>query len=240
MKIIYSIIVLAGALFCSSLAFARPPLVAGPAEVAIHGVGQNLSDHEISDTTKVVRGITNVTQVFLYTTTNFTINSGSLLSLIENSFNTNFPAGCQLLLVATSEPVYTFMVSDTTGTNLGFDASAVLTAKFLSNTALVLTGTQTITQTNPPSPELGKIAETLTTVLSLKYDDSAMTNTMDSTHTQFTWTALVRSKSSLNIANGFDDENVTMDITGSGSYRGQDAAIFTGIVHSKISGFRPF
>ncbi len=239
MKIIYSIIVLAGALFCSSLAFARPPLVAGPAEVAIHGIGQNLSNDPISERTNVMRGITNVTQVFQSTTTNFTINAGSLLALIENSFKTNFPAGCQLLLVGNGEPVYTFIVSDPTGTNIGFDASAVLTAKFLSNTALVLTGTQTITQTNPPSPELGKIAQTLTTVLSLTYDDTALP-TADHTQTQFTWVGLVRSKSSLNIANGFDDENVTMDITGSGSYRGQDAAIFTGIVHSKISGFRPF
>jgi hypothetical protein len=240
MKIIYTIIVLAGALFCNSLAFAAPPLVAGPAEVAIHGIGQNLSNDPISNRTNVMRGITNVTQVFKSTTTNFTLNAASLLALIGNSFQTNFPAGCQLLLVANNQPVYTFVVSDTTGTNVGFDPRAVLTATFLSNTSFVASGTETLTQPiAPPGNQAGTIAQTLTTVLSFTYDDSGQSTT-DGTHSQFTWVALVRGKFSLDLANGFETENVTMDITGSGIYRGLFAAIFSGSVHGKVAGFSAF
>lgn len=243
MKTIYPIIILAGAL--SSLAPAlHGPL--GPAEVAIHGAGQNLTSVWISSRTNVVGGITNYTVAFKSTTTNFTLNAGSLLALLENSFNTNFPAGCRLLLAG--GPFYSIVVSDASGTNIGFAPNQVLSSSPLSIPIPVVSGIGIDTSTNNPGGKIvsGKATESSTTALTFTYDDSAITNTADGTHTMFKWVGLVHDVSleSANSTNSFFNEIVTMEVLGSGSLHfptnppiGEThTAVFTGSIRARVSG----
>ena len=232
MKALYPFLVLILAI--CSLAPVPSPIVAAPPNVAIHGINQALNYQEISNRTNVMA--TNFTLVQKSTTTNFTMNAGSLLSLLENSFNTNFPAGCRLLLVNEGSPFYAFIVSDSTGTNWGFDPGPVLTTRDLT-TGSVYSGTKT--QTVAISSDVvvgGKEAETYTAALSFNYDDSALTNTADGTHTKFTWTGLIHNKSSENITNSFLEENLSIEVIGGGSIRGQSSAVFTGTIGAKMSG----
>ena len=235
MKTICPFLILIGAL--SSLAPSLPPgsaVVAGPAVVAIHGVAQPGPGTPTSVRTNIVGGITNVTTVTKYVATNFTMNAGSLLALLENSFNTNFAPGSRLLLKFEGGSVFNFIVSDSTGTNFGFDPGQVLSVSYLGD---VPSGVLTETVTNN-SGEFGKLVETDTTALSFTYDDTAMsTNTTDHKNTAISWTSAVRNKFSENVASGFLDANVTMDIVGSGSIRGGYGAVFTGTIQAKVTGF---
>ncbi len=235
MKAIYPIIILAGAL--SSLAPSISPPDLGPVEVNVRGTCQNLRNQTISGRTNVVGGTTNFTYALKSTTTNITINTDGLLALLENSFNTNFPAGCRLLLVEQT-PYCFFYVSDVTGTNLGFNPYPILSTAFLNDGSFVSTAVESGTTTNSGGSLMtGKDAATFTAALSFTYDDSSLTNVVDHTHTQFTWVGLAHDKLSLNISNGLASDNVTMEITGGGSIRGQDSAVFSGSIRAKTSGF---
>lgn len=249
MKTIYPIIILVAAL--STLApVLPPPNVPGPVVVAVHGIGQDLQGQQVSLTTNLMHGATNYTSMYKYTTTNFTVDADSLLALVEKSFRTNFPAGCQLLLVY-GQPPYRFVVSDTTGTNIGFDPSAVFSSGLLNNTSDVETGTSTVHSTNssltPFTAATG--ADSFTFAMSFTYNDTAIPNPLDGTYTMFTWTALVHSKSlntTTNAAsNGFFNQTVTMEIIGGGSMHIPTNAVnlfdyrdvFTGSIQAKIVGF---
>lgn len=240
MKTIYLFLILILAL-CSLAPSIPPgsPVVGGPAVVAIHGVAQTASSGQpVNVRTNVVGGGTNVTTVTKYVSTNFTMNAGSLLALLENSFNTNFPPGARLLLNYEGGSVFNLIVSDSSGTNFGFGPYQVLSTSYLGGDVgyVVSSGVQSVTVTNN-SGESGKVVASTSTALSFTYDDTAMsTNTTDHTNTKFFWTGLVHNKFSENIPSGFQNGNVTIDIIGNGSIRGGGSAVFTGSIQAKITG----
>lgn len=239
MKTIYPIIILAGAGLCSLAPSLPPgsPVVAGPAVVAVHAVTQSVVRPPVNSRTNVVGGITNVTTMTKFVTTNFTMNAGSLMALLENSFNTNFPPGSRLLLNTGGGSFFNIIVSDSTGTNFGFDPGEVLSAANLGNglAYVVNSGFSTMTVTND-FVESGKTAESGTTALSFTYDDTAMsTNTTDHTNTKFFWTGLVHNKFS-DLSSDLYTGNVTIDIIGNGSIRGGGSAVFTGSIQAKVTG----
>lgn len=234
MKTILSILVLIAAL--CTLAPSLPPgtpVVAGPAVVAIHGMAEVMPARTISARTNVVGGITNVTAVLKNVTTNFTINADSLMAALTNSFQTNFPAGSRLLLEL-SGGVFRFIVSDSTGTNFGFDPGQVLSTSFASNPGYVLNwGVVSETLTND-SLVSGRQLETTATAVKFTYDDSTMTPA-DGKRTVFTWTGLAHNKYSQNLSNGVYNANVTIDVSGTGEYRG-GIAIVTGTIGAHVTG----
>lgn len=234
MKTILSILVLTAAL--SALATEPPvgtPVVAGPAVVAIHGMGQVSPTRTISARTNVVGGITNVTAVYKDTTTNFTINADALMAALTNSFQTNFPAGSRLLLENNGN-LFEFIVSDSTGTNFGFDPGPVLSSSFAGNPGYTLnSGVVSETLTNNALVS-GKELETTATAIKFTYDDSGMTPA-DGKHTVFTWTGLAHNKFSQNLSNGLYNANVTIDVSGTGEYRG-GIAVVTGTISAHVTG----
>lgn len=245
MKAIYPIIVLAAAAVVA-LAPAGTPTTTGPAVVAVHGVSRGPIPPVIGPRTNVVREITNYTYVLKSTTTNYTIDTGSLLALLENSFHTNFPTGSQLLLSDVDGPIYAFVVGDSTGTNF-FDPSEVLSSALPGG--FVGSGVATLTSTNQPpgsSPKTGQSVQSESAVLTFTYDDTAMTNTTDGTHTKFTWDGLVHNQYTVNASNSFINANVTIDIIGSGYVRNMVTnfgpfyptnSVFTGSIRAKASGY---
>lgn len=245
MKAIYPIIILAGAL--CSLAPAGSPTTTGPAVVAVHGVSRGPIPAVMGPRTNIVRGITNFTYVFKSTSTNYTIDAASLLALLENSFNTNFPTGSQLLLSDVDGPIYAFVVADSTGTNF-FDPGEVLSTALLGS-SIVGSGIATLTSTNQPpgsGPRTGQSVQSESAVLTFTYDDSAMTNTTDGTHTKFYWEGLVHNQYSINSSNSFINANVSIDIIGGGYVRNAVTdfgpfyatnSVFTGSIRAKVSGF---
>jgi hypothetical protein len=243
MKTICLIIILTGTLSSLAIGIVFP---VGPAEITIRGVTQNLNYAQTgSSKTNIVGGTTNITQSFKSTTTNFTIDAGSLMSLLENSLNTNFPAGCQLLLAGASSYYY-LVVSGTSGTNVGLFPSQVLSPSALSVGVPIFSGAYTETSSNDIQVIAGKDAESYTAALTFTYDDSALTNTTDGTHTKFKWVGLVHDRQIQLITptNNSYSENVTIDITGSGLLRYPtnvspdelSSAIFTGSIRAKLTG----
>lgn len=234
MKAIYPLIVLACALLWSFPAAARVIQISGPVTINLSGADQGISYHLITAKTNIVGSVTNVSLSLKSTTTNFTMNTSSFLDLIANSFNTNFPAGTQLLLRGYSGS-YFLAVSDSTGTNV---SSLPLYTVLSSDTeGLVNAGLLTESTTNQIY-FTGNDTEAFTTAVTFVYDDSTKT-TADGTHSSFTLNCLVQSKQSRNLETGASTANVTMDLTGGGNIRGRVPAIITGTIHAKLTGFVP-
>ncbi len=202
--------------------------------IAVNGAGQSLEYQQVSDKTNAIHGVTNDMAVFKSNTTNFTINADSLLALLANSFNTNFPAGTQLLLIG-SGGFYSFAVSDETGTNIS--SLPVHTVLNSVGWGEARTGVRTELFTNGVFTA-GNDTEAYTTAVSFNYNDSAMT-TGDSTHTGFFWSGLVEVKGSRNMATGIATENLTMTLTGGGQIRGQPLSVYTGTIRAKLVGKAP-
>lgn len=203
----------------------------GPATYNASGTAQNLNDHQISARTNIVGSITNAALVLKSTVTNFTIDNSSLLALVENSFNTNYPPGARLELRG-SEGYYGLVVTDPSGTTNYQILDPVITP---NSWAVVNVGTQTQSTTNHGS-FFGNDTEAFTSALGLFYDDNLRTNTTDGTHTVFTMNCLVHAKQSHNLGTGATTENVTLDFTGGGYIRGSNPGTLTGSIHATISG----
>ncbi len=236
MKIIHLFIVLG----CLALAGADAEAVLvvnliGQPTVAINGAGQSLNYQPVSMKTNVIRGVTNDTTVLKSTTTNFTINASSLLALLANSFNTNFPAGTQLLL-AGGQGFYSLVVSDETGTNIS--SLPVHTVLNPVGWALIRSGRRMEVSTNGVF-SVGTDSEVFSTAISFEYNDSGMDTTGDGTHSTFSWNGIIEAKASRNAATGIATENVTMTLTGAGQVRNQPSSVFTGTIRAKLSGKSP-
>lgn len=184
-----------------------PSTVMGPIELSIHAVCQNLDNQQIIAKTKIVGGKTITTTAYESNTTNFTMNASSLLDLLANSYNTNFPAGTQLLLAGNGYGVYQFAISDQTGANISFFPS-VLQTTFAPAVISDLS-----TETRNGLHITGSYTASITSALTFTYDDSALT-TRDGTTNKFTWSALALSKQSESTATWSFDFGVTMNLTG--------------------------
>lgn len=231
MKTIYLVIVFGCALLVNTRARAQFYYsYIGRADVNITGAGQDLEYQQVTGKTNVIRGATNDISVLKSSTTNFVIDASSLLDLIANSLNTNFPAGTQLLLGGPAPGSYDFAVSDSTGTNVAIGMQALIAPLFRS---VVNAGLQTQLYTNQFF-STGSDREIYISSINLQYDDSTLT-TRDGTHTIFSWNGVAQARYSANLGTGSSAMNVTMNLTGGGQIRNQYRNIFTGTVRGKLT-----
>jgi hypothetical protein len=85
----------------------------GPVTVKLTILCQDMPHKLISSKTITNSNSTNYVEVFKSTVTNFTVGNDELLKYLENTFQTNFPAGAQLACNG-----YKFFVMDSTGSNV--------------------------------------------------------------------------------------------------------------------------
>jgi hypothetical protein len=226
MKTIHLLLVLV----CLAPGIAHASLVGQPV-IDITATAPDLVYQQISSKTNVVHGFTNDTTVLKSTTTNFTMNAASFLTLLTNSFNTNFPAGTQLLLLG-GPGYYSFQISDSTGTNLAVFPVYLV---FGANTeGFVHSGVTTELLTNQ-FLSAGKDTESFTTAASFVYNDYGF-STADGTHTYFHLNGLLDVKSTNSLVTGSSTQNITMTLTGGGQIRGGPPLIFTGTFNAKLIG----
>jgi hypothetical protein len=230
MKTIRPLLLLLASLVWNFAALANLQLT-GPANFNISGAAEHLDDQQASAKTNIVGSITNAALVLKSTVTNFTINNRSFLDLVENSLNTNFPAGARLQLRG-GPGFYDFAVTDRTGTNIYQDLESLMIP---NSWAAVNVGIQTQTTTVHGSL-VGNDTEAFTTAFGFLYDDNALTNTTDGTHSFLFMNCLVQAKHSQNLATGATTENVTMDLTGGGHIRGTNSVTITGTIRARITG----
>jgi hypothetical protein len=162
----------------------------------------NITGTATSKTTNVLEILTSS-----FTTTPF--NDASLLALLANSFDTNFPAGTQLVTDGN-----TLYVADHTGTNEILDISTVLT---VTGTNKVMAGLDTEVQTTT------KAGTTRTSVgtssgnqfIIVSYSDAGLT-TKDGTTTtfQFVGVSAFSRKGSSSVST-----NDVIKVTDSGSFK---------------------
>lgn len=158
----------------------------GPVDVKLTVLTQEgyVSDPASSKTNTTAIS-TNITVTGKSTITKTKLGGSDLLSLMANSFNTNFPSGSQVGIILGG----TLGVFDSTGTNIIF--TPPFTAVYLSNSfsPVVQSASQVVTTTIDTSgtTTTGYGNAVNISVATLVYDDTAFT-TADGTHTQFTFT----------------------------------------------------
>ncbi len=236
MKSAFVIAVLSFALIEKSFGVDSEGAMSGVANINIRGTAQDQSFQQIRVNTNTVGGVTNFNYTLKFTTTNFLVDNDSLLDLLANSFNTNFPVGAKLVLRG-GVGHYFFGVSDSTGTNIILDTTPVFDT---STHARVNSGLVKRSTTNNPSINFtGTDTESFTGAVIFQYDDTAM-NTADGKHTVFFWSGLAESKALNSIANNFTTEHVTIHLTGGGQFPSPYLVVFNGTIHATLTGFEPF
>ncbi|HUD47174.1 MAG TPA: hypothetical protein VMR33_10110 [Candidatus Baltobacteraceae bacterium] len=126
---------------------------------------------------------TNVVQVYKDTFATYAFTSADLLALLENSLDTNFPAGAKL--VSDGSNLY---VTDSTGTNEIAKISSVIS---VTTVGAVNSGLDTIRQTYKESGTNSSAASTGSgsRAIIVNYDDSALTP-KDGTTTKFEYVGI--------------------------------------------------
>ncbi len=180
---------------------------------------------------------TNVLQIYRSTFKTLTYSSASILDLLSNSLNTNFPAHTKLVWAGGS-----LFVTDHTGTNVIVDITKVLTVSVPDQVDSALqTTVQTYkkTGTNSTSSSTGSGNQ----VILVKYDDSALT-AGDGTKTTFTFvgvSAYTESGSSAisihDIETGSEAESFALHGVGYGTIRDQPSVIQGTIIGSPSGSF---
>jgi hypothetical protein len=166
---------------------------------------------------------TNSTVVYKSTVTNSIFSTPDLLALLENSLNTTFPAGSQLVLSRVGDFISLDLV-DASGTNIVQSLSTNLIMGTIFGEQPVRSILETVTtQTGPSGSSASNIeSETLTDNEVITYDDTGLT-TRDGTHSQFQITFLLVDKSSQ--SNGKLKDAVKLQGVGYGTIRGQNVMI---------------
>ena len=179
--------------------------------------------------TNATATVTNITATYKSTVNKTNFNTGDLLTLVENSLKTNFPAGSQIAL-----RVNHFFIVDHTGTNIQFDLGNLLTLT-LNVTASADVQNQKITTSSTGTAISVTDANVATGAATLDYNDSAFTPT-DGTHTVFTLHGLITTTTS--ITYGTPNKavnNIVFQTTGDGTLHNQ-IVVITGTLNSKAKG----
>lgn len=159
-------------------------------------------------------------------TTHFT--GSNLLALIENSLNTNFPAGSQ---IGFQSPFLVVML-DSTGTN-NFRLDSVIKTT-IDNGTFFVSGTGTrVTNTGPGGVTTsGNMTSTTLASMSFTYDDTAL---VSSNQTQFQLKGLVVAKGTINLKTKVERQTFEFQCTGGGPVQGVPT-ILTGTISTKYNG----
>jgi hypothetical protein len=207
----------------------------GPVTLKLMATAQALDNATVTDKTNSTSSSTVVTTVSKSTVTNFMMQSADLLTLLENSFNTTFPSGSQLVVTRTGA-FLRLMIVDSTGTNIVLDLSSNLFVGTVFGEQPVHTGSQTmISKTGNSGTAISANAvDAFTEVVVLGYDDTGLT-TKDGTHTKFQVNCLLVRKSSSNLVTQQIKDSVKFQGNGTGTIRDQNV-ILQGSGSATISG----
>ncbi len=196
----------------------------GKLTVKLTAMHQGLDDViAISKTNNTAKGTT-VTTVSKSTVNSSVIQTVDLFAMLENSFATNFPVGAKLVVSRHGDFLIPWIV-DSTGTNIIFNLSTNFTFGTIPG-ARVHADSQTSTSTSGGSGNSvsGALAETVTEIVDVHYDDSGLT-TQDGTHTSFFITCLLTRKTSENLATQQIKDNIKIEGNGNGTVRDQTAVL---------------
>jgi hypothetical protein len=207
----------------------------GPATFNFTASTQNLFYIQISNKTNHTSTSTNITLVEKSTVSSFVFNSAYVLNLLTNSLNTNLPAGAKLFIKGSSSSFY-FYVTDSTGTNIVLDTTAVSPVLQLEAPAQTTAGSYTLitSQTASGNTYSGNDTEVYTSYMLISYDDSAKT-TGDGTHSLFELSGMLVNKYSENIATGKFKESVSLSGAGGGMIRNK-SAVLKGTLTGQLAG----
>ena len=206
----------------NSFAIAQNLVNSGPVKLRLMATAQVLDNAIVTDKTNTTSSSTVVTTVSKSTVTNFMMQSADLLTLLENSFNTTFPSGSQLV-VTRSGPFLRLMIADSTGTNIVQDLTSNLFLGTIAGEQPVHAGSQTvISKTGSSGASIsGNAVDTFTEVDVLGYDDTGLT-TKDGTHTKFDVDCLLVRKSSSNLVTQQIKDAIKFQGAGTGTIRDQN------------------
>jgi hypothetical protein len=206
----------------------------GPADFNLNAITQSEPFQLVGSKTNHSATATNFTFVSKSATSIKSFASSNMLALLENSFNTNFPAGSQIGMTASGS----VLVVDHTGTNLVFNPGAVVSTSFDNDEAFTtIAETEMETENQSGFSLSGNDAETLIASVTLTYDDTAQT-TGDSTQTQFQFKGLLVEKLAENLNTRVDKTTTTFEGTGDGQIRGV-STLLTGTITVKAVGRPP-
>jgi len=214
-------------------AWAAAPLEAsGTATFTLTAYAQKYLDMTVSIKTHYTSTTTNVTTVTKSKATNTPIDSAVILGLLENSFKTNFPSGAELIMSGVEN--YSFLVVDSTGTNVLLDASTVLS---IAANVSVDSGRETLIQktSHTGTKDSGNNTERIIEYATLSYDDNALT-TKDGTHTNFQLSGILVDMLSENIGTDRATQSVTLRGAGTGTIQGKSNIILKGTVTAALAG----
>lgn len=173
---------------------------------------------------------TNILDKYKEYSKEFTLNNEFFLKLLENSFDTNFPAGTHLVTDG-----FTLYVVDTTGTNVVFDISPVLTVVFSVN-ANSSTYDQTEKITLKGTNYVASGSGTSHGYVTFNYSDSTLT-TRDATHTVFEFDGLSTSQNSDHYTDSTGKNRSSFLLKGAGSGTIQGApSVLGGTIIGSASG----
>lgn len=209
-----------------------PLEASGQAVFTLTAIAQSTSDVITSVRTNHTATTTNITTVTKSKATNAPIDSEYILSLLANSFKTNLPSGAKLIMSGAEG--FSFLVVDSSGSNVLLDASGVLSiSDNLSVESAVETFIQTTSRTGTRNS--GNSTETFTEYATLNYNDTALT-TADGTHTSFQLSGVLVDMVSTNIKTIKTTESVTLHGTGAGTIQGKNNVILKGTVTATLAG----
>jgi hypothetical protein len=193
----------------ATVAFNVPAGVQGTVNFKFTALFQDVVN-KVTNTTHVASSVTNVQQISLSTTTNAAINNNTLLRMLANSFNTNFPPGAALKLNEFGHVVVAV------GTNIVLSASNVLAINVTTNGVFSdnLLSQAKFTSTTNTAHVVTK--ETVNDAASVDYDDSLL-STRDGNTTRFSARGLVTQHAASSVNNGIGTQSQTLVFSGSGS-----------------------
>ena len=215
------------AVTAQAVAFLPP----GPATLQFDAVTQTTPFHVVSSKTNETSTATNVMTSYSATVTSVPFVSSNLLALLANSFNTNFPSGSQIGISFGD-----LVIVDSTGTNVILDPSAVLTATF-NEEVYFDKQTQIATQNQNGSSLSGNSSETVTSDVTIKYDDTGV-SPADGTNSVFQLRGLLVEKFSRNLKTNFEKVNYQFQGSGGGSVHGVQT-ILNGTIKANAAGVAP-
>jgi hypothetical protein len=217
----------------SSSATAQNLVNSGPFTLKLMATAQALDNATVTDKTNSTSSGTVITTDSKSTVTNFMMQSADLLTLLENSLNTNFPSGAQLVVTRTG-PFLRLMIADSTGTNIVQNLTSNLLLGTIGGEQPVHAGSQiVISKTGNSGASISGNA-VVTEVDVLGYDDTGLA-TKDGTHTKFNVNFLFIRKSSSNLVTQQIKDAIKFQGFGTGTIRDQNV-ILQGSGSAKISG----
>ena len=212
------------ALVLTSMGTTTQLLNSGPLVMKLMSTAQGLEDVTTSKTNSTPNATT-VTTVTKSTTSNSFIRIEDFMALIENSFNVSLPSDYKIVLDRTG--VFNRLwVTDGTGTNSIMDLGTNVFIAIAGDPQPVHAGTQTlISKTGKAGASgSGNIAETVTQLEVIVYDDTGLT-TRDGTHTKFDVSFFVVRKTSQNSVTEQIKDTVKLEGVGNGMIRDQHVVL---------------